>query len=200
MSEHPDLTPVTYLNRGRTRGALRRWVVATVVCAITAAAPIAILSTQGSDSQAAQAEERFAQAQARITQSDTAAKQAAAALIKSERELHAAEHLTKRPDWGGVIRLVTRQFGDRVMMQSLRLAGSDDSAVRGALKTLGPEAPEGSVWLIVSGVAGENSDVHALVLRLEQLGLFDRVLMTGTQREVFSGQQRTGFMLACRVE
>ena len=53
--------------------------------------------------------------------------------------------------------------------------------------------------MILTGVAENNSDVPGLILRLEQTGIFNRVVMTGTKREIFAGQQRTGFTLACQV-
>ena len=54
--------------------------------------------------------------------------------------------------------------------------------------------------MIVSGVALANSDVPGLIVRLESLGLFERVVMSSSQRERIEGGSRTVFTLACRVQ
>lgn len=195
-----DLTPRPYLQRSRAHAAMQRWVFAVIACGVLAAALIALEATRGVDTSVARAEERLTQAQARLVQSQADAVTITAQIKQHERELQAEEHLTGQPDWSGVMRLVAGQFDNQLMMTGFRLGDVRDSNVRGALASLGPQLPDGSVWLIVEGIAQENGGVPGLMLRLEQLGLFERVVMTGTQRQLFAGDARTSFTLACRVE
>lgn len=196
----PDLTPSTYIKKSRTRQALRQWSGAGLFCLLLAAAPIAIESTQGSDSSAGRAEERIALAKSRLSQTKGAILSLTVQLKQHERELQAGRHLTQRPDWSSVMRLVGAQFNEQLMMTGFQLGESSDTKVRSALGPLAQDAPDRSVWLVLTGVAESNSTVPGLIIRLEQLGLFQRVVMTGAQREAFAGGARTAFTLACRVE
>jgi len=195
-----DLTPKAYLNRCRSLAALRRWSYASVACLLFAVVSVGLESAQRPDDSAALAREQIAQAEARLVQDQALAKTYTAQLKQLERELQATSHLTRRPDWSAVMVKVGTQFKGKIVMTGFRLGPVTDSQVRAALGPAGVDAPEGSVWLVLTGVASSNSDVPGLILRLESLGLFDRVLMTAAQRETFAGASRTGFVVACRVE
>lgn len=196
----PDLTPKTYLNRTRVQLALRHWVLGVGACALAAAGVISIEATSPPDADASRAQERLTLAQARATQSKDSVKSLARQLRQYERELQAEQHLTKRPDWSAVLNLVAGQFDEQSVMTGFQLGEANDPKVRSALGPLGRDVGEGSAWLIITGVAESNSTVPGLILRLESLGLFKRVVMTGTQREAFAGGPRIGFTLACQVE
>lgn len=196
----PDLTPSPFLKRSMLRTAMQRWALVVATVGLIAAVPIGIETARVPDSSAARAQERYALAQNRLVQSRAKMSKIDVKLKQHERELQAEEHLTQRPDWSGVLRLVAGRFDDRLMMSGFRLGAIKDSQVRSALGPIAQDVPDTSVWLILDGVALANSDVPGLILKLEELGLFERVVMTQTQRERFSGSSRTGFTLACRVE
>ncbi|MEO0476238.1 MAG: hypothetical protein AAF085_09780 [Planctomycetota bacterium] len=196
----PDLTPTTFKTRIQTQVAIRRWILPIVVCLLAGAIPIVLEHTQPADTHGQLAEERVLQANARTEKAmaQTAAKQAV--LSQKQRELQAVEHLTQRPDWSGVLSLVARQFDDQLMMTGCQLAPASDGRIRNNLGALRDDVPEDSVWLVINGIAGANSNVPGLIMRLEALGLFERVVMTASQRETFAGEARTTFTLACRVQ
>lgn len=196
----PDLTPQPYLQRNRVQRALRPWLIAAALCALAAVSAIAANQGQGPDPAAARATERLAQAQSRIQQSTQSAKSLDQQLKQQQRALTAQQHLTQRPDWSEVIRRVASRFDDELVMTGFQLGKAGDRGVGSALGPLSADMPEDSVWLIVSGVAEANKSVPGLILRLEDLGLFERVVMTGNQQEPFAGRARTGFTLACRVQ
>jgi len=92
------------------------------------------------------------------------------------------------------------QFDSELVMTGFRLGEASDPGVKRDLGVVGSDAADDSVWLIVTGVAASNTNVPGLILKLERLGLFKRVVMTSNQREAFAGGQRTGFTIACRVQ
>lgn len=196
----PDLTPRTFIKKSQVRAATRLWSFLAAGCLLAAGVPIVLDMSKAPDPTAMRAQERFVQAQARLDQTSSQARNISQQLRQQERELQAEEQLTRRPDWSGVIRLVAQQFNQDLVMTGFQLDNAQDGDVRRALGPLAQDVDEESVWLILTGVAETNRDVPGLILRLEQLGLFERVVMTGTQREGFAGGQRTGFTLACQVK
>lgn len=195
-----DLTPKPYLCRYRSRRVIRCWAVAASCCLLLAMGSILVNSSRRPDSSASLAREEIAQAQARIVQNEAISKQMALQLKQSERELQASSYLIKRPDWSAVLTNIAAQFQGKVVMTGFRLGSMSDTKVRAGLGDLAADVPKDSVWLVLTGVGEANSDVSALIFRLEALGLFEQVVMTGTQREAFAGAARTGFVLACRVQ
>lgn len=196
----PDLTPMPFVKQMRKRAAIRRWVAPVAICALAAVTPIFLEISKPVDRSGQLAQERVAQAQSRIESSEVQLASQSALLAQQERELKAEQHLTSRPDWSAVLTLVARQFDENLMMAGLQLDNINDSGVRSALGPLASSVPDDSVWLIVHGFAEANSDVPGLIMRLESVGLFERVVMTGSQRGTFAGSDRTTFTLACRVE
>lgn len=196
----PDLTPHGFIKRMQSRSALRRWSIPLAACALLSFVPIVLENTQVADTSGQLAEERMVQAQSRVESGNTLITSKSALLAQRQRELQAEQALTLRPDWSGVITLVTRQFNDQLMMTGFQLGDANDNGVRNGLGPIAADTPRESVWLILSGVAEANSEVPGLIMRLEQLGLFERVTMTGAQREAFAGGSRTTFTLACKVQ
>lgn len=196
----PDLTPTKFTRRVQTQAAVRRWTLPIVLCVLLALVPIVLEHTQPADTHGQLAEQRVFQANARTenAKAQIAAKQSL--LAQHQRELQAAQHLTQRPDWSGVMQLIAQQFEGQLMMTGCQLAPANDSRIRNDLGAMLSDVPDDSVWLVLTGIAGANSDVPGLIMRLEALGLFDRVVMTASQRETIQGGPRTTFTLACRVQ
>lgn len=196
----PDLTPAKFNERVNAQAALKFWLTPIVACAILASVLIVLEGARPTDTSGQLARERMEQAHNRIESSQSQIEAQAALLAQRERELQAEKHLTLRPDWSGVIGLIAQQFDTKLMMTGCGLADANDAQVRNVLGEQLDEVPEGSVWMIVSGVAESNSDVPGLIVRLEALGLFERVVMATSQRERFANGSRTIFTLACRVQ
>jgi len=196
----PDLTPAPFIKQMRKHSAIRRWIAPVAICALAAVVPIFLELSKPADTSGQLAKERVTQAQSRIESSKAQLASLSARLVQQEREIKAEQHLTSRPDWSAVLMLVARQFDENLMMAGLQLDNIKNSRVRSALGPLAADVPDDSVWLVVNGFAAANSDVPGLIMRLESLGLFERVVMTGTQRETFAGSAKTTFTLACRVQ
>lgn len=196
----PDLTPAKFTKRVQTKTAVHRWMIPAALCFVLGLIPIVLEHTQPADTHGQLAEERVRQANARIKDAKAQLIARQSMLSQRQRELKAVQHLIERPDWSGVLGLVARQFNGELMMIGCQLAPADDSRVRTSLGALRSDMPDDSVWLILRGVAGSNSEVPGLIMRLEGLDLFERVVMTASQRETIAGGSRTTFTLACRVQ
>ena len=196
----PDLTPTKFTRRVQTQAAVRRWILPTVFCVLLALVPIVLEHTQPVDTHGQLAEQRIFQAKARTENAKTQIDVKQTVIAQRQRELQAVKHLTQRPDWSSVVQLVAQQFEGQLMMTGCQLAPANDSRIRNNLGALHSDVPDDSVWLVLTGIAGANSDVPGLIMRLESLGLFDRVVMTASQRETIAGGPRTTFTLACRVQ
>jgi|GEM_PF-2380238 len=198
MNSH-DLTPAYYTKRTSVHKALRQWSLLLLLSISLIFLSAAIGSTRIRNEQAGSVKQRMEQVTARLEQARSEARIIETALQQHKRELQASQRLTNRPEWGRVLSLVASQLDERVMMTAINLGRASDAKVRTAMGQLGADVPADSAWLILSGVAESNSDVPALIMRLEKLGLFESVVMTGTQREMFAGGHRTVFNLSCRV-
>ena len=196
----PDLTPKPFYQRAQKQAAVRRWLIGMSVCAVAAVVPIFIELSKPADASGMIAQERVVQAESRIEANKSLLAAQSAMLAQKQRELKAEQHLTAKPDWSAVLTLVARQFDETLMMSGFQLDGMKNNQVRSALGPIAADVPGDSVWLILGGVATANSDVPGLIMRLEALGLFKRVVMTGAQRESFAGGSKTTFTLACRVQ
>lgn len=196
----PNLTPRPFLNQMHKQAVIRRWIAPVVVCSLAAVVPIFLELSKPADTAGQIARDRVTQAEARKQGSQSQITSKAKQLAQLERELKAGQHLTSSPDWGAVISLVSKQFDESLMLAGIELDDVQNSRVRSALGSLAADVPDDSAWMIISGFAETNRDVPGLIMRLESLGLFERVVMTGTQRETFAGGSRTRFTLACRVE
>lgn len=196
----PDLTPTQFTRRIETQSAVRFWLIPLALCALLALVPIVIEHMQPADTHGQIAEERVVQAQSRLDSTKTQITSKQILITQLQRELQAEQHLTERPDWNGVLTLVSQQFNGQLMMVGCKLGHATDPGIRSSLGEFRNDVTEDSVWLMLVGVAETNSDVPGLIMRLETLGLFERVVMTASQREAFAGGSRTIFTLACKVQ
>ncbi|MEM9346539.1 MAG: hypothetical protein AAGB26_07970 [Planctomycetota bacterium] len=195
----PDLTPARFIERVKTQAAVRLWTLGVLTCMLIALVSIGLESVQPVDMHGQLIEERIFQAKSRIETGMAQIEIKTGILKQRKRELQAEQHLTKRPDWSVVLALVARQFNEQLLMTGCQLGEAKDSGVRSSLGAIRDDVANGSVWMILTGVAEANSNVPGLIMRLESLGLFERVVMTGSQRESFAGGSRTAFTLACKI-
>jgi len=78
-----------------------------------------------------------------------------------------------------------------------RAASADNVPKAGELKTGSDDLP---VVLELGGFAKAQSDVSGYVLRLENLGLFEKVKLVKTNREMYLGQEAVSFRLECTLQ
>ncbi len=116
-------------------------------------------------------------------------------LAQARQKLQAAQAVGQQPDWGSVLRAVAQNLGDQIVLDLCRLQKVPPVSQSPA----NPDASDGSFLLEVSGWAKAQADVSAYVLRLEQTGLFGKVKLVKTTRQVFLGEQAMAFRLECTL-
>ena len=136
------------------------------------------------------------QARSEFTQGQT--DKIAVRLAANKQEIAAIDAVAGQPDWRRAMAQVGRVLGDRAMLTACRFGHASDGEFRRDFDN-GSVDPE-SVWLVIDGIAQDYPEVPALVIRLETMGLFDRVMMLQTHAEPFRGQERIGFRIACRIQ
>jgi Tfp pilus assembly protein PilN len=123
-----------------------------------------------------------------------------AGAAKSRQEFGTVEALAQQPDWSLMFDLMSRSLGENVVLQSCRLEplGLLDKGPKGAdkadKKTDNSPKP---ARVDLAGVAKGQSDMSDYVLRLEKLGIFDKVRLIQTTPQTFMGGKAASFRLEC---
>ena len=112
------------------------------------------------------------------------------------RELASADQVNDQPDLKLLFEMVGRQLGNEAMLTSIRLGSADEPSIRSAI---GSATGPARRWLVITGVAQDHQAVPEIVLRLEALGLFEKVVLHETFPESYRGSARVGFRVACRL-
>jgi Tfp pilus assembly protein PilN len=119
---------------------------------------------------------------------------------KSRQELQTAQALAQQPDWSFLFDLMSRSLGENVVLQSCRLEplGLSDKAAKTPDKTdKKTDSSPKSAKLDLAGIAKNQSDMSDYVLRLEKLGIFDKVRLIQTAPQTFLGAKAASFRLEC---
>lgn len=196
MAEN-NLLPKRYLERRAARFARRLWVTLAVCCALLATTLVAWSMMESTPAETDGFVRQLAQIESRHEASRREASLLASQLAADQRESAAIDAVAGQPDWRALLLRIAGVLGDRAMLTACRFGPGDE--VR-----LPREAGEGasepsSAWLVLGGVAQAYQDVPALVLRLEEMGLFSRVVLIETTPQAFGGEERIGFRIACRA-
>ena len=116
-------------------------------------------------------------------------------LDQAQRKLQMAQSVGQQPDWGSVLKVVAQNLGDQIVLDGCRLRKPPPVGESPA----NTDSSDGSFLLELSGCAKAQADVSAYLLRLEQTGLFGKVKLVKTARELFLGQQAVVFQLECTL-
>lgn len=196
MAEN-NLLPKRYLERRAACFARRLWVTLAVCCALLATTLVGWSMMESTPAETDGYVQQLAQIENRHAASRREASLLASQLAADQRESAAIDAVAGQPDWRALLLRIAGVLGDRAMLTACRFGPGDE--VR-----LPREAGEGasdpsSAWLVLGGVAQAYQDVPALVLRLEEMGLFSRVVLIETTPQAFGGEERIGFRIACRA-
>lgn len=115
-------------------------------------------------------------------------------LSEQQLILAAGQSITDQPDWSLLLTyLADEVLGDRIVLTGCLLTPAD--CADEAQQTV--HAP---MELTLSGYAQTTPDVSKLMLRLEQMSLFDKVSLEKTNREPFMSGQAIAFEARCVFE
>jgi len=190
--------------RAWTIGASAYALVCVVAFAASGAIDVAEDPTVATD---------LAQLPAQIDASQRALTTLRAQLAEAQARLDAARAVAHQPDWSVLLGLLAQSLGDDIVLTTCRLEAEQPSD-----RAAAPSSPPGGINRVASGggtgapaapVVGPGShftleltglgrtqaSVSRFVLRLEQLGLFERVTIVKTGREMFGERESIGFRL-----
>ena len=190
--------------RAWTIGASAYALVCVVAFAASGAIDVADDPTVATD---------LAQLPAQIDASQRALTTLRAQLADAQARLDAARAVAHQPDWSVLLGLLAQSLGDDIVLTTCRLEAeppSDRAAapspppggINRVASAGGPGAPAAPVvgpgshfTLELTGLGRTQASVSRFVLRLEQLGLFERVTIVKTGREMFGERESIGFRL-----
>lgn len=115
--------------------------------------------------------------------------------LKEQKLILAAERsISDQPDWSLLLTyLADEVLGDRVVLGGCALvpsaAGDEASGAR-----------DDVLVLTLTGYAHTTADVSQFILRLEQIGLFDKVALARTNREPYGAGQAIAFEARCLLK
>jgi Tfp pilus assembly protein PilN len=131
-------------------------------------------------------------------------------------ELHArwdvARQVGDQPDWSDLLVILNSAVDDRIVMTGVRmnLLSSDDSRKDARPRTGAQPAPEPveantaktpmKLLVALQGYATSQASVAQFVLRLEALGLFERVTLTNSNRQAMAVREVTTFRIECVID
>jgi Tfp pilus assembly protein PilN len=134
-------------------------------------------------------------------------------LRDAQSKLGVARTVGDQPDWSlllAVLGKVTDEHRNRaspipIVLRGCHLESSPDASGRPAPAANAKASTQPSpitptkISLTVSGLGRSQSDVTQFVLRLEKLGLFDRVDLAQSAREPIGTTEATGFRIECTM-
>ncbi len=191
MMQRINLIPNQRQLARQKRVRLRYWLGAVAGYAALAVVACVVYRAASSPVDFAALSDQYSELEVELT----AAKQQREALIPELREqqllLAAGRSIADQPDWSLMLTyLADEVLGDSVVLSDCSLKPAQDHSGDGSLS----DTP---LTFTLSGYAKTTPDVSRFVLRLEQMGLFDKVTLARTDREPFLAGTAIVFEIQC---
>ncbi len=191
------------------RSRLRAWTIGSAAYALLGAVVFAASGTAAVVEDPAVAQQ-LAQLPGEIDTSRRALRNVQAQLAEAHAKLDAARAVAEQPDWSVLLGLLAQSLGEEIVLTSCKL---DSDALAGerpvpaqragaGTKASEPQPPRltaARYTVLLSGLGRTQSSVSQFVLRLEGLGLFERVTILKTNREMFGEHESIGFRLEATI-
>ena len=125
-------------------------------------------------------------------------------LRDAQLKLGVARTVGDQPDWSLLLAILGKLSDDQIVLRSCRLEILAESRIllpAGPKPASQPAAPNGPTkfTLTLTGLGKAQADVTNFVLRLEKLGLFDRVDLLQSLREPVANGEATAFKIECAL-
>ena len=207
-----NFIPRARRERAARRTRLRAWAVGAAAYAL-----VGVVALAASGTGAVVEDPSVAQELARLpNQIDTSRRALAnlqGQLTEAQAKLDAARAVAQQPDWSVLLGLLAQSLGEEIVLTSCKLDSDPVEPERpaGAAQRPGTAAnlkpadaqlprPDGARYtLLLSGLGRTQSSVSQFVLRLEALGLFGRVTILKTNREMFGEHESIGVRLEATI-
>jgi Tfp pilus assembly protein PilN len=123
------------------------------------------------------------------------------------KQLDRLNRIQGHPDVNALVRVVASQLGDRLILDSIAMERIVQAAKEPARGRIGADAKPAAAaqsssyfQIDIAGLAKDQPDVTSFVLRLEQLGLFDKVTVLESGKKDVHGAELTHFRIRCRAD
>jgi Tfp pilus assembly protein PilN len=120
------------------------------------------------------------------------------ALDQNATRLASAREVSDHPDWSLLLAAVADQLGDDVVLQNIHVTARPDGRAAMAPRVAGPASPE-AMAMELRGYAGTQPAVSALLVRLQDMGLFTDVKLVRSAREPFLTGSAVAFQVHCTI-
>jgi Tfp pilus assembly protein PilN len=117
-------------------------------------------------------------------------------IVHTEQRLAAAQAVAKHPDWSLLLAMLAECLEDEVVLEQCRLRPVVAEPSEAAAASTGREE---RFRLELGGFARSQMAVSQFVLRLESIGLFEKVELVKTHRRSFLDGKAIGFELRCSL-
>lgn len=161
-----DLLPAWRRHRRARRTAVTRWITACVLVAVASLAPAGAKALSG-PSAGPEVADRIARSERSIEQLKAEQPTLRRELATLQRTAALLDAVEDRPDWRPLLHAVSRAAGPARFER-----------IEAVLVREGPPQIRVSVLALVEG----QPEARAMVLRFEELGLFDEVVLTSSTR------------------
>ncbi|MFI4860499.1 MAG: hypothetical protein ACIAXF_07445 [Phycisphaerales bacterium JB063] len=193
-----SLLPKSYAAHAATRRAKRVWVVASAASLSVSACAIGWSAMRSGPSNHGRYAEQVALAERRADESKQEALVLGTRLGQNRHALSAIDAVAGQPDWKTFLERISLELGDQVLLTSCRFGPLVEPSAQQAAGLKGDAL--NSSWLLLGGYVDTYPEVPSLLLRLEGIGLFQKVVLIETRSESFGGKPRIGFRIACRAQ
>lgn len=142
-------------------------------------------------------DEQLAQLDTTIDRAERQASEVRTELAAARATIEANRTVAEQPDWSVLLALLATTTGEDVVLRgiSITLPSSNAPSNTAAAKTAAATTPD--VLLEINGVGRSQLAVQQHVLRLEQTGLFSKVVLMDTGREPYLEADAIAFRLQC---
>jgi hypothetical protein len=123
-------------------------------------------------------------------------------LAEAQTKLAVARTVGDQPDWSLLLTVISSTLDEEIVLNNARLDTSDASTANrqlGAPTSRPSNETDTKIMVALQGFAKSQAAVTQFVLRLERLGLFDRVEMMNSSRQPFGNGDATGFRIECEL-
>ena len=183
---------------------LRRWLAASACYAALLIAGYAMcMASAGSDVDATNAQ--LDKVNRQIDDLNRALATLRPQLSETQTKLAVARTVGDQPDWSKLLAIISSTLDDQIVLSNARLdstVGTGGSQRQAAAQPTSRPAGEadGKLMVNLQGFAKSQAAVTQFVLRLERLGLFDRVEMMNSSRQQFgTSSEATAFRIDCEL-
>lgn len=205
---HVNLLPKPRRSALARRSSSRLWIMGGAGYAAIVIISGLVFSLSGPRS--AVASDLFERQERELTDRDARVAELTLQTESLNRRLERLRRIQNHPDMSSLVRLIASRLQDRIVLDSMTFDRSVQQPAQASRKKIGadaasapdvaPQAPRVSYQIDIAGIARQQADVTSFVLRLEELGLFDKVTVVDSGKREVQGAELAQFRLRCQVE